>query len=130
MDNIEFNKILNAYKNNDIETQNLIFLMGNKGVEICQCIVAWKNTRVELNFKADVKRKTDDWEYLWAFCFFDEKQFAGLCEMEQFEARKKFEKLKTLKLIYPDGTANSLADGIINGILKKSFYKSTGIKEK
>lgn len=130
MNKTEYLERLNKLKNFDIDMQNLIFLVGNKNVEMCQHIVAWKNTKVVIDFNRKCEKISDEWDDLWQYSMFDEKQFAELCELSVLDARKKLEKIKTLRLIYPDGTTNNVVDGIINGILKKNISSLTGIKEK
>lgn len=125
VDRSRFDRILSYYKGKDSEVENLIFVIGGKDMTICKAVVAWKNTNSELQFSEE-DNISDDWEYIWQFCYFDREQFAVLCGVDIKESDKLFERIKMLKLIYPDGTVNDTANGVIKSILKQAITKITG----
>lgn len=58
---------------------------------------------------------------LWQYCDFDTREFADTAGLELQPAIAKLRQMKNLKLIYPDGTANSKAISIIKLFVKNKI---------
>ena len=120
--------ILEKYKLSESEyMDNLIFLLDEKDKVICNAVVAWKNIKVTLVDETNTKEQ-DDWEYLWEHCRYDLKQFMDLTSLDRGDAIGIINKLKGLKLIYPDGSINTNANKLVRSITKKRLEKQTGQK--
>jgi len=63
----------------------------------------------------DAKRQ---WRWLWENTKFDMKQYAIVANVNAYDAPKHHERLKSLRLIYPDGTVHSIA---VATMFKKVF---------
>ena len=125
----KFENILNNFKSDQSDIENLIFVIGGKDLTICKALVAWKNTKSKLDFSKSDESISDGWEYMWQFCFYDRDQFAILCGITAKEGDELFNRIKMLKLIYPDGTVNDTANGVIKSILKQAITRITGNKK-
>lgn len=106
---------------------NIIFVFDSKDMLMCKAIVAWKSVKSRVDF-SEGKEIKDDWEYVWQFCRFDSAAFGNLLGIKQHDATQLIMRLKSLRLIYPDGTVNHIANGVVRGILKQNIERTTGQK--
>ena len=112
-----------AKTNNDA----LIFLDA-KNMRICQGLIAWKSIGAKLNFNKEHGDFSDDWEWVWQFCDFQTDKLASVIGCNYSDATALFKQLKMLKLVYPDGTVNDMANALVRGIIKQNISKMTGRK--
>lgn len=125
----KFDNLIRNFKEEQSDIENLIFIIGSKDLTTCKAVIAWKNTKSKLDFSKCDESIKDDWNYIWQFCFYDKQQFSMFCDLPVKEGEQLFERIKMLKLIYPDGTVNDAASGIIKSILKQAITKLTGTKK-
>ena len=82
--------------------------------------------RAVVMFKLVPIRRLDDWPLdstwaaLWDCVAVDVGEFAMLADMVEVEARKMLERLKGLRLVYPDGTVQPLVEQLIEKRLRGS----------
>ena len=114
--------------NSQQSMETIIFLLDDKKQNLGKALVAWKNIQVVQSFDIQEKQIEDEWEWVWQFCKYDIKQFALLTDEEQNDSIKLIKKLKTLRLIFPNGHINSIAQGVVRGMIQQGISKSTGQK--
>lgn len=123
-------EILNEFK--EAETaDNIVPLVDND--ELRNGLVAWKSVVVEYineDDKDNPVRMTDasasepkKWEWLWTQVKFDMQQFAVVAGCRMQDAGSLFNRLKGLRLIYPDSTINSLASKYLQSIIMSKLSK-------
>ncbi len=112
--------------------ENIIFVLDTdkKKKNLGKALIAWKNIQVECDFSINAEDKTNDWEYIWQFCMYDGNGFALLIDEDLQTANKLVKTLKHLKLIYPTGEINSLAQGVVRALIQETINKSSGRKQK
>lgn len=91
-------------------------------------LAAWSGT--PLRKKADISAcEYDDeqsqWNWLWEFVEINYAMFGIIAGVKKHEHMDLFTRLKGLRLIYPDGTINALADKYVQQMIRKKL----GLKE-
>ena len=91
--------------------------------ELRHGLVAWQSMIVEydpdkLCPHADAKHQ---WQWLWENVRFDMSEFAVVANVRDYDAKALFERLKALRLIYPDGTLNSIARGYMRRFVQSKI---------
>jgi len=74
--------------------------------------VAWKSVGIHWNDPGAQCEETSDiekWNWLWNQIVFNQSQFGVVAGIRTQDIGSLFERLKGLKLIYPDGTINGMA---------------------
>lgn len=104
---MEFLELLTQYKENPRRESAAMLLTDPDLLRYC---VIWK--------QVDVRRFTDfpleaSWAGLWDCVVVDVEKIALLADHEEVKARKTVERLKGLRLVYPDGTVMALAEKVI-----------------
>lgn len=120
-------KYQNASQNQTLE--KFVFLLDPKERLLCKGVVAWKNIKVQLNFDS-CKEIEDELQFIWQFSRFDIKSFCTILQINQSEAIALINRLKKLNLIFPDGTVNTTAYGVLITFSKKQVEKRTGMNKK
>lgn len=120
-------KYQNASQNETLE--KFVFLLDPKERLLCKGVVAWKNIKVQLNFDS-CKEIEDELQFIWQFSRFDIKSFCTILQINQSEAIALINRLKKLNLIFPDGTVNTTAYGVLITFSKKQVEKRTGMNKK
>ena len=121
-------EIIADYKLHEADyMDNLIFILDEKNNEIRNAIIAWKNVNVQLSDSVEIN-ESNDWEYVWEHCRYDLKEFMNLTSLDRGDAGAMINRLRGLKLIYPDGTINNNASKVVRSITKKRLEKQTGKK--
>jgi hypothetical protein len=76
-------------------------------------LLAWNSMEVVCDPNGECPANTVDekrqWAWLWSVINYDHKQFSILANVKEYEATSLLERLKSLRMIYPDGTANTMA---------------------
>lgn len=109
--------------------QKFVFLLDPKQRLLCKGLVAWKNIKVTTDF-SNYKQINDDLQFIWQFVRFDIKSYCTILQITQGDAISLINRLKKLNLIFPDGTVNTTAYGVLITFSKNEVEKRTGIKNK
>lgn len=121
-----FEVLMMGFQNTGNEQlDKFIFLLNDSSMVLPKGLMAWKTIAHSLDFSSE-KQIQDDWEWCWQFCKFDINAFSDLMEMEVAAAKKLIVRMKTLRMIYPDGSVNEIANGVVKAIIKKGIEKATG----
>lgn len=90
-----------------------------------QGIVAWRS--VKIVYKAGTPCMEADnlqqWEWLWAQTDVDLQMFGIVSGVKMYEAGELFQRLKGLRLIYPDGEICKLAQQFLQTLVLKEMPK-------
>lgn len=109
--------------------QKFVFLLDPKERLLCKGLVAWKNIKVNLDFSS-YKDIQNDLEFIWQFTRFDIKSYCTILQISQGQAISLINRLKKLNLIFPDGTVNNQAYGVLITFSKNQVEKRTGMNKK
>lgn len=109
--------------------QKFVFLLDPKQRLLCKGLVAWRNIKVTTDF-SNYKQINDDLQFIWQFVRFDIKSYCTILQITQGDAISLINRLKKLNLIFPDGTVNTTAYGVLITFSKNEVEKRTGIKNK
>lgn len=104
---MEFLELLSQYKENPRRESAAMLLLDQDLLKYC---VIWKQVEVRRLTNYPL---TDSWGGLWDCVFVDVEKIALLADHEEVKARKMVERLKGLRLVYPDGTVMGLAEKVI-----------------
>lgn len=127
----KFQLLLNKYQDlskNDT-LQKFVFLLDPKQRLLCKGLVAWKNIKVNLDFST-YKQLSDQLQFIWQFVRIDIKSYCTILQITQGEAISLINRLKKLNLIFPDGSVNTTAYGVLLTFSKNQVEKRTGQKNK
>lgn len=105
--------------------EKFIFLLDPKERLLGKGLIAWKNIQTELDFSNPINLPNES-DFIWQFVRFDLKTFCVLLELNQNEAKNLINRLKGLNLIFPDGTVNQGAYGVMLSSVGKDLAKRTG----
>lgn len=109
--------------------QKFVFLLDPKQRLLCKGLIAWKNIKVSLDFTF-CKQIQDQLQFIWQFVRFDIKSYCTILQITQGEAIALINRLKKLNLIFPDGSVNTTAYGVLITFSKNQVEKRTGMKNK
>lgn len=104
---MEFLELLTTYKENPRRESAAMLLSDPDLLTYC---VIWK--QVEVRRLHDFPLELT-WGALWECVEVDIEKIALLADHEEVKARKTVERLKGLRLVYPDGTVMGLAEKVI-----------------
>lgn len=104
---MDFLELLEQYKANPRRESAAMLLSDPTLLDYC---VIWK--QVGIRRLSDYPREAS-WDALWDCVFVNVEKIALLADHEEVKARKTVERLKGLRLVYPDGTVMALADKAI-----------------
>lgn len=126
-----FENILLSFQkiSNKDTIEKFVFLLDPKERLLSKGLIAWKNIKTELDF-SEIKDIENETEFIWQFCRFDLRQFCVILQIEQLEAKNLINRLKGLHLIFPDGTVNQAAYGVMLSYVSKDLAKKTGVNKK
>lgn len=104
-----FGEVLNYFKKQ--ESPDSIAPMIDDA-ELRNGVVAWKSVVIQYTNAEECDDSLSDaekWNWLWQKTDFDVQYFGRVAGCPPQNARSLFERLKGLRLIYPDGTVNQFA---------------------
>ena len=104
---MDFATLLDVYKANPRRESAALLLTDPILLKYC---VIWKQVAVE---RVSDEPEQESWAALWACVRVDEATIALLADDELVKARKTVERLKGLRLVYPDGQVQELVDLVI-----------------
>ena len=107
--------------------QKFVFLLDPKQRLLCKGLIAWKNIKTTLDFSI-CKDISDQLQFIWQFARIDIKSYCTILQISQGEAISLINRLKKLNLIFPDGTVNTTAYGVLITFSKNQVEKRTGMK--
>ena len=119
-----YGEILKEFK--DSESPDGIFSLMHDS-KLGDGFSAWKAAKI--TFKKITTDPPDEernrWDWLWDQVDVDYRAFGVVAGSKSQMAQDLFERLKGLRLIYPDGTVNSMAKSYINQIIMKQISVKT-----
>jgi len=111
---------LNRIKEEDEESitiDRFVSLTNPKNIMLMEALVAW--TCISTYFQEDKEVDNDcHLEELWGYCNVNIKDYADTVGINISEALSKMRQLKSLGIIYPDGTCSSKALSIVKVYVK------------
>lgn len=102
-----FEELLDVYKANPRRESAALLLTDPTLLKYC---VIWKQVAVE---RVSDEAAEQSWPALWACVRVDVATIALLADDELVKARKTVERLKGLRLVYPDGQVQELVNKVI-----------------
>lgn len=123
-----FGAILASFKGN--ESADSIVCLIDDG-RLRHGLSAWKSVKVEIVPKGECQEQStlDKWNWLWDQTNVDLKTFGVVAGVQDYESKSLFMRLKGLRLIYPDGTVNRLAEQYLHTIVFNSMPKKRKQKQ-
>lgn len=119
-----YGETLNYFKKTSTP-EKVVALMGND--KLIDALLAWKSTVITykngLAIECPFKEENERWYWLWENISFDMKSFGIVADLKVQEVNLFFERLRGLKLIYPDGTIDLFASQYLNTIIVKAIGK-------
>ena len=103
-----FGEMLAGFKANE-EPENIVAIVDDE--ELRKGLVAWKSVVVKYREAGDCPHKEEAarWNWMWEYVDFDMTGFGTVAGAKSQDVSRMFQRLKGLRLIYPDGTMNKLA---------------------
>ena len=123
---MRFGELLKQFKASEGDTSETMLCLVDDAI-LRNALLAWQSMVVEYDPDAscgetDPKRQ---WLWMWQHAKFNMKQFSVVAGLKkEYEAGAIMERLKALHLIYPDGTANTMARNYLRGLAKAKLPKS------
>lgn len=128
-----FGEILAYFKSREEENvENIAPLMEDSSLR--SGLVAWKSVIIQFEndgSQCEAKSDVEMWNWLWGQVDFDQNIFGTVAGLRTQDIGGVFNRLKGLKLIYPDGTINGMARRYLQSqILQKLAGKRPGRPKK
>ena len=126
-----FGEILAGFKSRAAnEPENLAPLIDDQ--MLVNGMIAWKSVSIRFREQKDccLKSDSEQWEWLWQNVDYDTNTFGIVAGVRQQDVIPLFVRLKGLRLIYPDGTINSLACQYLQGLILGKLRPATRGRDK
>lgn len=96
-----------------------------ESAELRNGVVAWKSVRVKYKGSHQCSEKEDHlkWEWMWQQIEFDMRNFGVVAGVKPQDSQNLFNRLKGLRLIYPDGTVSDIATKYLVGLVMNKLPK-------
>lgn len=123
---ISYGEAINHFKKTSTPDKVVPLL---KDKSLIDALLAWKSVIISYKQSGLSYQEPDSnrlWQLLWENVSFDMDNYGTIAGLKVQDVRYFFERLKGLKLIYPDGTIDLFAGQYINSIIMKEL----GIKPK
>jgi hypothetical protein len=129
---MKFKDILESFKK-DESAEYIMPLTEDKALR--NGILAWNSMPVKLDIEKDcpediLNNRKLQWEWMWDSISYDIKRFSVIMSCKEYEVVPIVTRLRSLYLIYPDGTINEMAKKYLKGIVISKFLKQQGKKKK
>jgi len=125
---LSYGEVLNYFKRQEEDNVGaLVPLIEDSSLR--HGLVAWKGTPVKIVGVRECDEKTNDrekWEWLWEDVEIDEQKFTILSGGKIQGAKSLLARLIGLRLVYPDGTVNRLANQYLRAIIMEKIEKGSG----
>ena len=126
-----FNDILNLFKaKEEEETECIVPLIDS--IELRHGISAWKSVKISKTSEEDCDEEDQliMWEWIWEQVEFDINGFATVAGVKVYEASSLIARLKGLRLIYPDGSINKVAQEYLHELALGKLSRGKGRPKK
>lgn len=126
-----FGEVLSDFKSRAAnEPENIAPLIDDQ--ILMNGLIAWKSVPIRFKKSEDCpcKSDSDKWEWLWQSVDYDTGTFGTVAGVKNQDVIPLFIRLKGLKLIYPDGTINSLACQYLQGLILGKLRLATKGRER
>tara|TARA_R110000824_G_scaffold344688_1_gene531306 strand:+ start:376 stop:777 length:402 start_codon:yes stop_codon:yes gene_type:complete len=102
--------------------ESIVPLVNDLSGEMANALAVWKSVPISVDIDGECYSENDQekWEWLWSQARVNEEKFIEYSGIKYMNAKSILERIKYLRLVYPDGTINEMARGIMQGILVKS----------
>lgn len=119
-----FGEVLAAFKANE-EAENIVAIIEDE--ELQNGMIAWKSVRIRYRAASDcsVQSPVERWEWLWGQIEYDVNSFGVVAGAKAQDVGRLLNRLKGLRLIYPDGTINTLARQYLQTIIMSKIRQAT-----
>jgi hypothetical protein len=109
------------YFKNTSTPEKVVALMGDK--KLIASVLAWKSVVITKNDdeKCEFEGDNERWDWLWKRINWDRDKYHLVTGLKVQDVGTCFERLKGLKLIYPDGTIDKFATQYLNSIIMRAL---------
>ena len=118
-------EVLQRFKD-DESAENIVPLVDDE--ELRNGVVAWKSVVIQYsdnNPPCEGDSDAEQWEWMWSKVRFDLSSFAVVAGVPAQDAAKLFNRLKGLRLIYPDGTIHTFAAQYLQAVIMAKLPKAS-----
>lgn len=117
-----FGEILKKFKENESPTSISCLIDDSK---LRHGLAAWKSVSITISTPGECTETTPlgQWNWLWKHAKPDLETFAVVSGVLTYEAQKLFDRLKGLRLVYPDGTISTLAEQYVYTMIAAAIPK-------
>lgn len=115
---MKFIELVDKFKSSEGDiAENLIMIMDDSSLR--GGLLAWQSMIIDCpDYEcAENKDIKEEWDWLWLNIKIDYKKFACIANIKEYEAINLINRLKALRLIYPDGTINKYARAYMRKIV-------------
>jgi hypothetical protein len=122
---MNFGEVLAHFKKKE-DAESLVPLIEDQVLR--KAIAAWKS--VKITFKTPIGDCSEDqdevckWEWLWSTLDFNTNHFGVVAGLKGQDIEPTLMRLRGLRLIYPDGTINVLAQQYLRSIVMTHLNKA------
>lgn len=118
-----FGEELAAFKR-DEEAENIVAIIEDE--ELQNGMIAWKSVQITYRQASDCPEKDTNarWNWLWNQIDYDSQGFGVVAGAKAQDVGRLIARLKGLRLIYPDGTINTLARQYLQAIIMAKIRPS------
>jgi hypothetical protein len=119
---MKFDDVLQIFKD-DEAAENIIPLIEN--AELRQSLVAWKSVQIKRKHdeECNADNDYDRWEWLWSAVEMNLSNWGIVAGIKPQDINPTIIRLKSLRLIYPDGTIHTLAKQYMQGLIMAKLPK-------
>lgn len=119
-----FGEVLASFKKEE-EAENIVAIIDDD--ELQSGMIAWKSVRIKYKAATDCKEMdpTARWNWLWDQIEYDSQGFGIVAGAKAQDVGRLIARLCGLRLIYPDGTINTLAKQYLQTIIMSKIRQST-----
>jgi hypothetical protein len=123
-----FGEVLTEFKRAEAP-ENIFPLL--QDVELCNALVAWKSVRISYLSSAECPHDEEKarWDWLWDNVDFDNVSYGIVAGCKAQNASMLVERLKGLRLIYPDGSISNFAKTYLSQLILQKAKGKGGRKE-
>jgi hypothetical protein len=118
-----FGEVLASFKKEE-EAENIVAIIDDD--ELQSGMIAWKSVRIKYKAATDCKEMdpTARWNWLWEQIEYDSQGFGIVAGAKAQDVGRLIARLCGLRLIYPDGTINTLAKQYLQTIVLQKIGRS------
>lgn len=121
---MRFDELVVAFKNQEPEYAECVLTIIDDPI-IRNGVLAWQSMVIDYDssLKCPEQDSKRQWEWLWKNIRFDPKIFATIIKIKEYDAMALITRLKSYRLIYPDGTSNNIARAYMRQIISSKLPK-------